>query len=240
MPVLKLEQKQRSKSQVRMVSEERSKIKKIAPKAPKITPQWHASLVKELRRKLIHITGLSVPIGIMAFGKIYTAAMIAVALCVALFIEAGRLSGRIRLPEVRENEKGKVAGYIYYIIGSLITVVLFQPMIAITSMLMLSLGDAISGIAGSVLENSDVRSRGRRSIKPFPIVTSMFLACLLIGYFSSSVTGLPFEVYLAGAVGATIADSVAIIIRNRGLNDNLTIPLFSGALMSLVPLIARV
>lgn len=202
-----------------------------------VTPDWRANLVKEIRRKMIHITGLSVPVGIMAFGKIYTAAAIAIALAVAIIIEIGRLSGRITLPEVREQEKGKVAGYIYYIIGSLITVMLFQPMIALTSMLMLSLGDAVSGIAGSVLMNSDVRSRGKRCVKPFPIVTSMFCACLLIGYLSSSITRLPFEVYLAGAIGATIADSVALFIRNRGLDDNLTIPLFSGVLMSLARLI---
>lgn len=205
-------------------------MKKIAPQ---ITPEWHASLVKEIRRKLIHITGLSVPVGIMAFGKIYTAIAIAIALAIALALEAGRLNGMIKLPEVRAQEQNKVAGYIYYIIGSLITVIAFQPMIALTSMLMLSLGDAVSGIAGSVLANSDVRSRGERCVKPFPIVMSMFLACLIIGYLSSRITGLPFEIYLAGAVGATIADSVALVIRNKGLDDNLTIPLFSGALMSL-------
>ncbi len=205
-------------------------MKKVTPQ---ITPEWHANLVKEIRRKLIHITGLSVPVGIMAFGKIYTAMAIAIALAIALAIEAGRLNGMIKLPEVRAQEQDKVAGYIYYIIGSLITVIAFQPMIALTSMLMLSLGDAISGITGSVLANSDVRSRGRRCVKPIPIVTSMFLACLMIGYLSSRITGLPFEVYLAGAVGATIADSVALFIRNICLDDNLTIPLFSGALMSL-------
>ncbi len=167
MPELQYEQKPQNSSEARVASEERSKMQKMAPKAPKITPQWHANLVKELRRKLIHITGLSVPIGIIVFGRIYTAAMIAVALSVAVILEAGRLSGRIKLPEVRESEKSKVAGYIYYIIGSLITVVLFQPMIALTSMLMLSLGDAVSGIAGSVLENSDVRSRGQRMHQAF-------------------------------------------------------------------------
>lgn len=205
-------------------------MKKITPQ---VNPEWHETLVREIRRKLIHITGLSVPVGIMAFGRIYTAAAIAIALTVALALEAGRLKGRIKLPEVRASEQNKVAGYIYYIIGSLITVILFQPMIALTSMLMLSIGDAVSGIAGSVLENSDVRSRGKRSIKPIPIVTSMFITCLIIGYLSSRITGLPFEVYLAGAVGATIADSVALFIRKRGLDDNLTIPVFAGALMSL-------
>jgi dolichol kinase len=61
----------------------------------------------------------------------------------------------------------------------------------------------------------------------------MFLACLAIGYLSSfAITNLPFEVYLAGAIGATIADSIALVFWNRGLDDNLTIPLFAGTMMS--------
>ncbi len=204
----------------------------------KIDPQWRTKLVREIRRKLIHLTGLSVPLGILIFGKIYTAIMIAIALVVALVLEAGRLKGRIRLPEVRDHEQEKVAGYIYYIIGSLITVIVFQPMIAVTAMLMLSLGDAASGLVGSVLENSNVRGCNERwRIKPFPIVTAMFLTCLAIGYLSSAITNLPFQVYLAGAVGATMADSIALVFYNRGLDDNLTIPIFAGSLMSLAVLV---
>jgi dolichol kinase len=206
----------------------------VRQKLWKIDPEWRTKLVREIRRKTIHLTGLSVPVGILIFGKIYTAAMIAVALVVALALEAGRLKGKIRLPEVRDQEQDKVAGYIYYIIGSLITVVIFQPMVAVTAMLMLSLGDAVSGLTGSVLENSNVRSSNERwRVKPFPIVSAMFLACLAIGYLSSSaITNLPFEVYLAGAIGATIADSIALVFWNRGLDDNLTIPLFAGTMMS--------
>ena len=191
---------------------------------------WRANLVREIRRKLIHLSGLSVPVGILVCGRIYTA--IIIALVLALALEAGRLKGIICLPEVREQEQEKVASYIYYIVGSLLAVLIFQPMIAVASMLMLTLGDAVSGLVGSVLENSNVRALGRR-VKPFPIVTAMFLACLAIGYLSSSLTKLPFEVYLAGAVGATMADSVALVVCNRGLDDNLTIPLFAGIMMSL-------
>ena len=200
--------------------------------------QWHAKLVKEIKRKSIHITGLSVPVGILVFGRVYTAVMIALALAVALLLEAGRLKGKFRLPEVRDHEEEKVAGYIYYIVGSLLTVLLFQPMIAVTSMLMLSLGDAASGLVGSVLENSNVRGRNERwRVKPLPIVAGMFLVCLAIGYFSSGLTGLPLQVYLAGAVGATVADTVALVFWGRNLDDNLTIPLFAGTLMSLALLV---
>lgn len=198
-----------------------------------IDPLWRTKLGLEVRRKLIHLTGLSVPLGILVLGRVYTAALIAIALVVAVLIEAGRLKGRVSLPAVREHEQEKVAGYIYYIFGSLLTVIIFQPMIAIAAMLMLSLGDAVSGLVGSVLENSNVRgySAGWR-VKPLPIVAGMFLACLAIGYLSSGITRLSFQVYLAGAIGATVADAVAMVFCNRGLDDNLTIPIFAGAMMS--------
>lgn len=201
-------------------------------------PQWRTNLVREIKRKTIHITGLSVPVGIVVFGKIYTAGMIALALGVALILEVGRLRGRISLPATRDHEQEKVAGYIYYIFGSLVTVALFQPMIALTSMLMLSLGDAVSGLVGSVLMNANVREKNIRwRFKPLPIVASMFLACMAIGYLSSGITRLPWEIYLFGALGATLADSMALVVCNRGLDDNLTIPIFSGIMMSLAALL---
>ena len=199
-----------------------------------ITPYWRTNLVRELKRKSIHITGLSVPISILIFGEVYTAIFVAIALVVALALEAGRLRGRINLPAVRDHEQEKVAGYIYYILGSLVTVIVFRPMIAVAAMLMLSLGDAVSGLVGSVLVNANVRARNEKwRLKPFPIVASMFLACLAIGFLSSGITHLPWQVYLCGAVGATVADSMALFVGNRGLDDNLTIPIFSGFMMSI-------
>jgi dolichol kinase len=199
---------------------------------------WHKKLLKEIKRKAIHLTGLSVPFGILVFGRTFTAILVALALVVALILEALRLKGKIRLPEVRDQEEKKVASYVYYISGSLLCVLLFPPMIAVTAMLLLSLGDTASGLAGSILENANVRGCNEKwRIKPLPIVMAMFAACLVIGYLASGITKLTFPVYLVGAVGATIADSVAIIFCNRGLDDNFTIPIFAGALMSLAVLI---
>ena len=205
---------------------------------PELTDQWRTALVHEIRRKLIHITGLTVPIGILAFGKVYTAIAIALALIVGLFLEAGRLSGRITLPALRDHEANRVGAYIYYIVGSLITVVLFRSMIAVLAMLMLSIGDAVSGLIGSILVNSNVRADAcEKKIKPLPIQLGMFTTCLALGYITSGLTQLPFLAYLAGAIGATIADAVPLRIRSLCLDDNLTIPICSGIMMSLAVLI---
>ena len=164
---------------------------------PELTQEWRVKLVKEVRRKAIHLTGLSVPLGIILLGRTVTAGAIALALAASLLLEAARLKGMIRLPEVRDHEETKVASYIYYMTGSLFCVLLFSPMVAVTAMLFLTLGDTVSGLAGSILKNCDVRgaaaSAGRGRIKPLPVVAAMFTACLLIGYLASGFPAFPFR-----------------------------------------------
>jgi len=202
---------------------------------------WRDRLAREMRRKAIHLTGLSVPAGIILFGRTITAAAIAVVLAASLVLEALRLKGKVRLPETREQEETRVAGYIYYMAGCLFTVLFFTPSIAITAVLFLSLGDTASGLAGSIIKHSDVRGdpgrRGRRRVKPMPVVAVTLLACLLIASISSAITGLSPAITLAGAAASTVADCVALIVGDWSLDDNFSIPVLSGAVMSAVSLI---
>jgi dolichol kinase len=167
-----------------------------------------------------------------------------------LVLEGQRLQGRISLPEVREHEKTRVASYIYYMAGCLLTVLLLPKMIAVVAILFLALGDTVSGLVGSILKNCDVRSSsapaaeaaaagappGARAldwrVKPLPVLAATFGACLLIGALTASFTGLAWPVYLSGAAGAAFADGVAVLVRGRGMDDNFTIPVLSGAIMS--------
>lgn len=207
------------------------------------------SLAMEAKRKGIHLSGLSVPTAIILFGKVPTVGFVALALLVALFLERRRLSGRIRLPAVRVSEANRIAGYVYYIFGALLTVLLFPPIIAIAAMLMLSLGDAASGIIGSVVRGSAVRTRimegeGWRP-KPLPVVAGTFAVCLFVGHFASLIEGTFFPgpflltpaVYLVGAAAATFADAVPLSFRKRVIDDNFTIPVLSGLAMSIAILL---
>jgi dolichol kinase len=208
-----------------------------------------ASLLMEVKRKGIHLSGLSVPAAILLFGKAATAGLVAFALVAALFLERGRLSGNIRLPSVRDHEADRVAGYVYYIFGALLAILLFPPQIAIAAMLMLSLGDAASGIIGSVVRGSAVRTRimegqGWRP-KPLPVVAGTFAVCLLAGLFAQLIEGsffpepgiLSFQVYVAGAAAATFADAVPLSFQKRVIDDNLSIPLLSGSAMFVATLL---
>lgn len=199
---------------------------------------WRSSLIREIRRKSIHLTGLSVPIILLKAGWYITVGFVATALLVAVVLEVLRLKGMIRLPEVRESEQGRVAGYFFYISGCLLTVILFSEMIAALAILMLCIGDAASGIVGSVVVGSNVRdSNIPRKRKPRVVAAAMLSVCTLLGFLSSGFTHLPPHVYLAGAAGATLADSIPLFIKGRSVDDNFAIPLASGALMTAASMI---
>jgi len=205
--------------------------------------KMRASLVMEVKRKGIHLSGLSVPASILLFGKAVTIGLVAVALLAALFLERRRLSGKIGLPAVRGHEADRVAGYIYYIFGAFLAVLLFPPAIAIAAMLMLSLGDAASGIIGSIVRGSAVRTgimEGQSwRPKPLPVVAGTFAVCLLVGYAAYFFEGnffpgpelLSFPIYLIGAATATFADAVPLSFRKRVIDDNFSIPVLSGSAM---------
>ena len=203
----------------------------------------------EAKRKAIHLTGLSVPAVILLFGKGAAVGFVAAALAVAVLLERARLSGKVRLPAVRDHEAERVAGYFYYILGALLTVLFFSPPIAVAAMLMLALGDAASGIIGSVVRGSAVRTRimgeGGRRTKPVPVVAATFAVCLAVGYAARILEGNYFSgpgvlsllVCTAGAAAATFADAVPLTLRGKVIDDNLTIPLFAGSAMSLAALL---
>lgn len=212
-------------------------------------PERRASLSMEMRRKAIHLTGLLVPAAILLFGKGAAVGFVAAALAVAVLLERARLSGKVRLPAVRDHEAERVAGYFYYILGALLTVLFFTPPIAVAAILMLALGDAASGIIGSVVRGSAVRTLimegGGRRIKPVPVVAGTFAVCLAVGYAASIIEGIYFSspgvlsllVFTTGAAAATFADAVPLSFRDRVVDDNLTIPLLAGSAMSLAALL---
>lgn len=205
----------------------------------KVADCWRSSLVREIRRKSIHLTGLSVPFLLLKAGWYVTVGFVAAALLIALVLEYLRLKGIIRLPEVRESENKQVAGYVFYISGCLLAVLLFSKMIAVLAVLMLCIGDAASGLIGSVIADSNVRDHhNTKRRKPSVVSGGMLAVCITVGFLCNGITQIPTHVYVAGAIGATLADSVPLFVKGRALDDNFTIPLLSGLAMTLAATIS--
>ncbi|GAB7019033.1 diacylglycerol/polyprenol kinase family protein [Halostagnicola bangensis] len=122
----------------------------------------------------------------------------------------------------REYEQDQFAGYGYYMVSMTVAVLAFPSEIALPAMLMLAIGDPISG---AVSDNS------LRRFKSPKVFATMFVVSFLLA--------LPFlrehpEVAVAAAIGAMVADCITVKIGDFVVDDNLTIPIYAGLLGYLV------
>lgn len=186
-------------------------------------------LEDEPRRRLVHASGSAIPglylAGIATYQQIQL--LYVLGTLVALGLEGLRLYGGLewRLFDrlTRSYEQDNPAGYLLYALSSTVVVVLFVPQIALPAILMLTLGDPISGL---------VSSGEFRRVKQPGAIAVMFLVCTVIAL--PFVPEMPLAAVLGGIGGAT-ADGVKPVIAGYVIDDNLTIPP-AGAVALLVGL----
>lgn len=200
----------------------------------------------ELRRKAIHVAGSIIAVAYYFIDREIAVTGLAIINAILLIVEWLRLSGKIKLPEIllRPHENKQVAAYIYFQLAALISIFAFEKTIAIAAILMLALGDTASGLAGALMNRGNVRySRDKLMIKPLPIMAIMFSVCVITGLmlmrlpFAPDMENIPFAVYVAGALGATMGDAIPLRIQGRPVDDNLMIPLLSGIFMTAAQLL---
>ncbi|MFC5971372.1 dolichol kinase [Halomarina salina] len=175
----------------------------------------------EVQRRLVHATGAGIPITYLLFDIPWRWVQAAWTVCalLGLVLEALRLSGavqwRIFDTLTREYEQDNLAGYALYLLSMAGVAWLFPPSAvegaAVAGMLMLALGDPVSGLLGS---------GELQSVKGWPVLVAMFAVCLAIALG----VGLAPIPAVAGAAAATLADGVKPVVATYVIDDNLTIP----------------
>jgi dolichol kinase len=185
---------------------------------------------EELNRRLVHLAGTGYPllylldqhfdIGIIGWSELQV--LIVVSAVGAFLLEVLRLGGVVEWwiydELTREYEQEYVAGYALYLVGMAITVAVFAPAIALPAILMLTIGDPISGILSS-----------GTLAKSAWVLLAMFGVCLLIA--------APFvapPVAVVGAATATAADGLKPVVFTYVIDDNLTIPVGAATAMTIV------
>ena len=185
----------------------------------------------ELMRKCVHVgSGVAISCLYTVYEKRLIALGLLLLLSIIIALEMLRLKGIISIALLRKEEQNTIGGHAFFILGTLFSIVLFKREIAIASILMLSFGDSVAGMI-QALKGAFVFSKKahRLRIKPLDMIIIMFGTSFLTGYVMiNSMT-----IAVLGAIGATIADGVYIRVYRFTINDNLTIPLYSGFMMSL-------
>ena len=186
----------------------------------------------EIFRKVIHILSSVIPLSYLWLVKDKdTMLLILVALSItALVIEFLRSKTSIfsRYFNIlfdfmlREKESnGKWTGATWLLLGWTITVLMFDMPIAVSALLFLSIGDSFAALAGKLYP------RGRIGDKTF----------------SGSIVGLVFSLIVVTTINQTLLPVVLLFgaIAAMGIelipskiNDNLTIPIFSGFVMMII------
>ncbi|TQQ83747.1 dolichol kinase [Halonotius terrestris] len=118
----------------------------------------------------------------------------------------------------RPYEQHSVAGYALYMLSMTAVAVLFSPAVTIPAMLMLILGDPVSGILGDNAADEHKRPA---------VVAATFGVCLLLAVPFTVAGSNPTVGVAAAVVGAgfgAIADGIKPVIGGVGVDDNLTIP----------------
>jgi len=186
-------------------------------------------MTDEVTRRLIHMSGMTVPLAYLFGPDVVTWRLVqgflAAALVVVVVLEYLRLSVGLdwaiydRL--TREYEQDNPAGYALYIVGMAVvagSVSIGLPVeVAVAAMLMLSIGDPISGLLGSA-EASNVKQAW--------VLLVMFGVCTLL-----AAPFVPAAAAVLGGIAATFADGVKPTVAGYVVDDNFSIPVFGAVAM---------
>ncbi len=135
-----------------------------------------------------------------------------------------RVLSRWLRPLLKSAEDRNLTGATYIAISALVAFLVFEKPVAIAAIFFLSLGDPAAALVG-------VRVGGPRILGKSPWGTlAFFLVALAAAGVLSASDVLPFHWGLA--VGAAVAALVELFPTR--LDDNLTVPLVSGAVMTWV------
>ena len=119
----------------------------------------------------------------------------------------------------RHERKGAITGATYYIIGTFLCIVIFDKNIAIVSVFFIVLGDTAAALVGKAWGR--IKLIGNKSLEGS---AACFVVCALISLFwLNPIIGI------IGAFVATLAELLPLRI-----DDNLTVPIISGAVMQLM------
>jgi len=180
----------------------------------------------EINRKIVHLISLAIPIGYALTSRETALTVLLLLFLGFLSVDVlrryhrgtGSLFQRYIIGTVlRENETYRLMGSTYFLLASVLVILLFSKPIAMVSVLILIISDTCAAWVG--------RGIGRVAIYEKTLEGSLafLLSALLIVWFYPGLNRLAGSV---AALGATVIELLPIPI-----DDNVTIPLVAGAIM---------
>lgn len=198
------------------------------------SPHESLSLVSELKRKSIHLSMIIIPAWIYFAPPSIANLGLIIATISTVVLDVMRLSdNRLRIffmrffrSLMRRHEEEHLLGSTYFMIAALISVLLFDKLIAISALSFLVLGDAIAAIIGKKY------GRIRYWEKSVEGSAACFIMCCCVGAALLGTNPAAVRIVLAGSIAATIAEALP-----APMDDNMRVPILSGLVMHIVSFI---
>ncbi|GIR23024.1 phosphatidate cytidylyltransferase [bacterium] len=185
----------------------------------------------EYIRKLIHLSNLIIPISYYyvfqdkRFFLISLFFLVLIFLAIDLFREKNKY---IKIffnlffnKMMRKHElNGALTGASWVMISAFFTILIFPKNIAILSLIFMSIGDTVAGLAGRRIGKLKI---GEKTVEGFVFG---FLACAIISY---NYKLIPFSISIYGSLVGMIFEVLPL-----PLDDNLKIPLSSASIMYVI------
>jgi glycerol-3-phosphate acyltransferase PlsY len=121
----------------------------------------------------------------------------------------------------RKGEEKKFSTMTIFLISTFILVLIFERVIAITSLIFLVFGDMFGKIFGLAY--------GRHKIfeKTLEGTLAFYGSIIIFGYILYTAFNVPLLILISGGIAAPLIELLPI-----GVNDNFTVPIISGAVMT--------
>ena len=184
-----------------------------------------SKLAFEVKRKTIHVLGLSYVLFYWVALKIFQSSQIAMLLLLStllifISIEFFRITEHKKIPILhvlwRPKEENTLGGQVYYILGIILALAIFDFPIAITVILMAILGDMAAAIFGIAFGKHWMKGLKDTAWEG---VIAEFAVDLIIGYL---IIG-NWIIVIPMAAMATFVETIF-----PHVDDNLAIPVFAG------------
>lgn len=121
----------------------------------------------------------------------------------------------------RKGEEKKFSSMTIFLISTFIIILLFEIEIAITTLVFLTFGDMFSKIFGLAYGQHKFFDKSIEGTLAYAGIVIIF------GYFIYTIVDINLYILIAGGVAATFTEALPI-----GMNDNFTVPIISGSVMT--------
>ncbi len=129
---------------------------------------------------------------------------------------------------VKSKERFQPIGTTYFLLGALLTVILFPHHIAIASLTFLAVGDVAAAVVGERYGRIKILNKSLEGTITF-FITALLAGIVLIQLPRMQMEGLNLQLVMWGALTATLVEFLSFKI-----DDNLTVPVLTSLVMKII------